>query len=370
MSALRTPQRAALAAALMLVFAGAAQAQHHAGHTPPDPSKTAETQQAQDAHDHSKMGHAAPVKDEAQPEAMDHSKTDHSKMDHGPAPAKDEGHSGMDHSKMGHAPAAAKDDPHAGMDHSQMDHSKMGHGPDAPQQPREPIPPITDADRAAAFPPISQHMEHAREFTSYVLLDRLETGDADHGRSQAWEAGAWFGSDLNRLWLRSEGEREDGRTESADLEVLYGRSVSPWWDVVVGAKHDFQPGGSQDWIAVGVQGLSPYKFEVQATAYIGASGRVAANIEAEYDVLLTNRLILQPVVEAEFNSRDDIARGVGQGFSKLEAGLRLRYEFHRRFAPYVGVVHERSFGATADLRRDEGEAVSDNRVVAGVRVWF
>ena len=350
MSALLFSRRAALAA-LTLAFAAAAQAQHHGAHAaqpqPPTPKPPA---QAEPAQDHSKMDHAA--------------------MGHEAAPKSGGEHEGMDHSKMGHEAPPKDSGDHAGMDHSKMDHAAMGHAPAASQAPREPIPPLTDADRAAAFPPLRQHMQHAREFNTYVLFDRLEVGDTDHGRGEAWEATAWFGGDLNRLWLRSEGEREGGVTGAANLEALYGRSITPWWDVVVGAKHDFKPGRSQDWFAVGLQGLSPYKFEVQATAYVGASGRVAANVEAEYDVLLTNRLILQPLVELEFNGSQDKQRGVGSGLSTLEAGLRLRYEFSRRFAPYVGVVHERAFGDTADLRRDEGESTRDTRVVAGVRVWF
>lgn len=246
----------------------------------------------------------------------------------------------------------------------------MGHGPPSQAAPVEPIPTLTDADRAAAFPDLAHGMHHAPERNSFVMFDRLEAVDLDHGRGEAWEAQAWFGSDLNRLWLRSEGERERGHTEAADLEVLYGRSVTPWWDVVAGLKHDFKPGRSRDWAAFGVQGLAPYKFEVSATAYIGESGATAATIEAEYEVLLTNRLILQPRVEVEAFGKDDPARGIGSGLSTVEAGLRLRYEFTRRFAPYVGVAWERAYGGTADHRRDDGEAVEDTHLVAGLRLWF
>jgi copper resistance protein B len=193
-------------------------------------------------------------------------------------------------------------------------------------------------------------MQHAKELNTYLVLQSTRRMDADHGSGQAWEAQGWVGSDLNRLWLRSEGERVDSHTESADLEALYGRSVSPWWDVVAGIKHDFKPGDSRTWAAFGVQGLAPYKFEVQATAYVGDSGRTALNLEAEYELLLTNRLILQPLVEVDVYGKDDPQRGIGSGLSTVEAGLRLRYEFTRRFAPYIGVVQERSFGDTADFR--------------------
>ena len=285
-----------------------------------------------------------------------------------PAWAQDHSH----HHAPPQQPEPSTSHDHAAMDHDahqqHVDHAAMGHG--GPDEPMEPIPPVTDADRAAAFPPIAHGMHHAPEINTFVLFDRLEAVDLDDGRGEAWEAQAWVGSDLNRLWLRSEGERERGRTESADLEVLYGRSVTPWWDVVAGLKHDFKPGPSRDWAAFGVQGLAPYKFEVSATAYLGEGGATAATVEAEYEVLLTNRLILQPRVELEAFGKDDPVRGTGSGLSTAEAGLRLRYEFTRRFAPYVGLVWERAYGGTADHRRDEGEHVEDTRVVAGLRLWF
>lgn len=270
-------------------------------------------------------------------------------------------HSGADHSQMDHSQ----------VDHFGMNHSGMEHGPSpTPSQPIEPIPPITDTDRAAAFPKLTHHMEHRSEFNTYVLFNRLEAIDGDHGRGQAWEAQAWLGGDLNRLWLRSEGERAGGEVDSADVEILYGRSVTPWWDVVAGVRHDFEPGPSRTWAALGVQGLAPYMFEVSATGYVGRSGHTAATIEVEYEVLFTNRLILQPLVELEFHGKDDPARGIGPGLSKGEAGVRLRYEIKREFAPYIGLVHERSFGRTADYHRADGGSVDDTKVVAGVRIWF
>jgi copper resistance protein B len=256
---------------------------------------------------------------------------------------------------------------HSKMDHSKMDHSKMTPAPDAP---RTPIPVLTDADREAARPPSEAHPVHDNGVNSKVLLNRLEVIDADHGTRLQWEGQAWIGTETDKLWLRTEGERIDNRTESADVEVLYGRPIARWWDVVAGVRHDFKPGASQDWAAIGVTGIAPYKFEVEATAYIGASGRTAARVEAEYELLLTNRLVLQPLVEANFNSKDDAMRGVGSGLSTMEAGLRLRYEIHRKFAPYIGVVHERAFGDTADFRELRGEEKSDTHIVAGVRVWF
>ena len=291
----------------------------------------------------------------------------------------------MDHSAMGHdmpmpAPKQAPVD-QATMQHDMgtmpskaapMDHAGMGHGAKAaaPAEPRTPIPVVTDEDRAAAVPPPNDHAVHDNTIQHYVLVNRLEAWNANPGTGLAWEGQGWIGTDRNRLWLRSEGERADGRTEAADLEVLYGRSIATWWDLVAGVRQDFKPGDSQSFAAIGVQGLAPQKFEVEATAYVGERGQTAARFEAEYELLLTNRLILQPLVEVNLFGKDDPARGIGSGLSTAEAGLRLRYEFTRQFAPYIGVVYERAFGGTADLRRAEGEDINDTRVVAGFRIWF
>jgi copper resistance protein B len=245
-------------------------------------------------------------------------------------------------------------------DHSQMDHSQMDHGPMRAGTVVTPIPEPTDAERTAAFPALERPMEHVREFNSLLVVNRLEAWDADPGTAVEWEAQGWVGSDLNRLWLRSEGERTRGSTEAADIEALYGRSISPWWDVVAGLRQDLEPGDARSWAAFGVQGLSPYKFEIAATAYVGESGRMAARLEIEYELLLTNRLILQPLMELN----------AGSGLGGAEAGLRLRYEIRRRLAPYIGVVHERALGSAADRRRAEGESERDTRAVAGVRIWY
>lgn len=265
----------------------------------------------------------------------------------------------MDYSGM-EMPAEQKAaDPHA------------GHAMAQPaDKPREPIPPITPADRAAAFPDVNGHRIHDDSIHYYALFNRLEAWNANSGTGFAWEGQGWAGTDLNRLWLRSEGERIDGATESADIEVLYGRATARWWNLVAGIRHDFQPGDSQTFAAIGVMGLAPYKFEVEATAYIGQSGQTAANLEVEYELLLTNRLILQPVVEIRLYGENDERRGIGSGLSNIEAGLRLRYEICREFAPYIGVTWEQAFGNTADFARDRGDAIDDSQIMIGLRTWF
>lgn len=238
------------------------------------------------------------------------------------------------------------------------------------EQPKEPIPALTDADRQAAFPrDLDGHAVHDNAVHFMVLFDQLEwQGGADGGPS--WENTTWVGGDRTRLWIRTEGESEDGRLENALADVLWGRMVARWWDVVAGVRQDFRPGDPQTWVGAGVQGLAPYWFEVEATAYVGSGGRTHARVEAEYELLVTNRLILQPLVEVEMYGKSDPARGLGKGLSTLETGLRLRYEFHRQFAPYVGVTWERRFFGTADFARAAGEDVGTARVALGLRSWF
>ena len=359
----RHPLAIGLASALWLAagFAPAwAQETDHASHHPeakPAPAATPSSPEPVDPH----AGHQPTPTDTM---SDDQGAMDHGSMKHGAADTAGSDHSTMDHSEM---------------DHSVMDHASMGHQPGASQdlpataEAHEPIPAITAADRAAAFQDLDAHVMHGESINSYWSLDRLEAWDADEdGTGMAWEAKAWVGSDLNRLWLRSEGERAGGSTESADVEVLYGRAIARWWDAVAGVRHDFGFGGgpSRTYAALGVIGLAPYKFEVEATAYLGESGQVGLGAEAEYEMLFTNRLIGQWLVEGEAWSKDDPAVGIGSGLSKVEAGFRLRYEFHRQFAPYVGVVWERAYGGTADQRRAQSGDIDDTRIVAGVRIWF
>ncbi|HJR73612.1 MAG TPA: copper resistance protein B [Luteimonas sp.] len=274
------------------------------------------------------------------------------------------------------ASAFAQHEGHAGMDHSQMGHAMPAAEQAQPAQP-SPLPPPTAEERAAAFPDLHgmdmrDHMDDDPLIGS-LQFDQLEWQDPADGSGDAgltWNLRGWLGGVNDRAWLRSEGERRDGRTEHGDVELLWGHATGPWWDRVVGLRHDFGEGRPRDWLAIGVQGLAPYKFEVAATAYVGESGRLAARVEAEYELLLTNRLILQPKVEADLYSKDDPENGIGRGLSSAEFGLRLRYEFRREFAPYLGYVWTRRFGETADLAQVAGGERSEGQWVAGFRFWF
>jgi copper resistance protein B len=258
-----------------------------------------------------------------------------------------------------------------------MDHA----GPDA-------VPSAADADERPpsghVAPPPPQHAMGAmspsdmvdvmgmddRARHGLVAFDRFEAADTDAGTALAWSARASYGGDADRLALRSEGERMQGRIEHADLELLWGHAIAPYWDTQVGVRHDVGHGPDRSWAAFGIQGLAPYWFEVNATAYVGEQGRTALRAELEYEALLTQRLVLQPRVELDAYGKDDRAAGIGAGLSDVAFGVRLRYEIRREFAPYLGVEWVRRFGRSADFARDDGADASDARVVAGVRWWF
>lgn len=261
----------------------------------------------------------------------------------------------------------------------QEGHGPHHHGPHAPEKdaagatetpPAEgdspepgaptPVPPLTDRDRQAAFPEVAPMRPKDARLHSLVLLDRLEWLSGDSG-GPALESKGWLGSDRQRLRFRAEGHGEGARLDDLEVDVLYGRAVTPVWDFVAGVRQDFRTGPEDTWLAVGIAGLAPYRFEVEAVAYVRPSGSAAARFEAEYTLLFTNRLILQPNLELSLRSGE--GSGVAEsGFGTLGAGLRLRYEIRREFAPYVGLAWTRPLGG------DSGG--SGARLAAGVRLWF
>ena len=203
-----------------------------------------------------------------------------------------------------------------------------------------------------------------------VMLDQLEYVHGQNGWSTAWDGRARIGYNLNQLWVRSEGQHAHGKTQDADAELLWGHAIAPYWDTMAGVRHDFGGGPSRNWAAFGIQGLAPYLFDVEATAYIGPSGRTAARIKSDYDLLLTQRLILTPEVEANLYGRSDSVRNLGSGLSDATVALRLRYEIRRWLAPYVGIGWSRKFGTTATYAERDHEPVLDHQFMVGVRFWF
>jgi copper resistance protein B len=257
-------------------------------------------------------------------------------------------------------------DPHAG--HTQP---KPAGEPQAASGDLPPfIPPVTDADRAAAFPDVMGHAVHDSDVNWFVLFDQLEWHPTEGPDGLDWDTKGWIGKDRDRFWFRTEGANDVGRIREANAHLLYGRAIARWWDLVAGLRQDVEPGSPQTWAAVGVQGLAPYGFEVEATAYVGGSGRTQLRVQTEYDVLLSNRWILQPLVDAVVFGKEDPDRDVGAGLSSIDAGLRLRYLVRREFAPYVGVTWNWKFSGTKDLARADGDPASLVRLALGVRLWM
>ena len=251
--------------------------------------------------------------------------------------------------------------------------ASSGHSESAPPPTSVIVPPwipeVTDDMRRVAFPEVHGHATHDRRINSFVLFDQLEWRAGNGPGAWSWSNTGWVGGDLNRLWFRTEGEGADGRMAGARVHGLYGRAVARWWDVVAGLRQDLQP-GAQTWLAVGVQGLAPGFFDVEATAYLSDEGQTAAHLAVEYDLLITNRLVLQPVVEIDVYGESNASLGVGSGLSAAAAGLRLRYQFTREFAPYLGVSWVKAQGDTAALPDDADVANGTPRLVTGVRLWF
>jgi len=281
------------------------------------------------------------------------------------APAMD--HSQMDHSQMKHEEPAtdAPADTHAGHGETgAMDHGSM-QGGSPPPDARDPHAYAEGSD----FGPYKLHLMDRHNFSAF-LFDNLEVAHNRDHTSLAYDVQAWFGSTYDRLVLKAEGDADDGRLEEARTELLWSHAVAAYWDVQVGARADHGEGPDRNWLAFGVQGLAPYWFEIDATAYASDEGHTALRLDLEYELLLTQKLILQPRIEANFYGKQDAARGIGTGLSDLKAGLRLRYEIRREFAPYVGVEWSGIYGSTADFARAAGHDTRETRLVAGLRLWF
>lgn len=219
--------------------------------------------------------------------------------------------------------------------------------------------------------PPSERLRLADEHKfSAVLLDRFERVWGPDENSTAIEGQLRYGTDYDRLVIKSELDIARGKLQDGRTEALWGHAFAPYWDSLLGIVYDGGIGPDRGWAAIGVQGLAPYWFEVNATAYLGSGGRVALDMDASYELLLTQKLILQPSLEVSAYGKGDEARGIGSGLNNGAVGLRLRYELTRQFAPYVGVEYTRLFGGTADMARNNGERVEEARLVAGLRIWF
>ncbi len=204
-----------------------------------------------------------------------------------------------------------------------------------------------------------------------VLVDHLErVYSHEAGAWTAYDVQAWYGRDFNRVVLKAEGQASQGRLRDARTEVLWGHAIAPYWDAQLGLRHDSGGGPDRNWLAFGVQGLAPYWFNLEATGYLGDQGRSALRLNASYELLLTQRVVLQPQLVLNLYGKDDPARGIGSGLSDGTAGLRLRYDISRQFSPYIGVEWRGRFGRTDDDARAAAEPRDTRELVAGLHAWF
>ncbi|GKS02575.1 copper resistance protein B [Sphingomonas aquatilis] len=298
-----------------------------------------------------------------------------------------------DHAAMGHCTPAASTAPKAAMPamshdvpqdmpmHAMHDMptaaaaTKSGTDLPAGNAPPPPPPTTRAADRfydpaAMAAADRTMRAEHGGMRFSQILFNLAEVQVRHGGDGYRWDGEGWFGGDIDRVVVKSEGEGTFGRSiDQAEVQALYAHAIGPYFNLLAGARQDLGPNGGRTHAAIGVEGLAPYWFDVEATLFASDKG-VRARGSAWYDQRLTQRAILQPRVEVNLAAQDEPDARIGAGLSSVEAGLRLRYEIAREFAPYVGINWERRYGATARYARADGEGSGGVSLALGIRGWF
>ena len=229
--------------------------------------------------------------------------------------------------------------------------------------------PATKDEPALGLEPMQPVMD--RPIIAHVIFNQLEGRWNGTNSEFRWDGQGWVGTDYDKLWIKSEGTLQgNGTLEDGQQQFLYDRAITTYFDLQGGLRSDLDSRPTRNWAALGIQGLAPYFFDLELTGFVSGEGHLAGKLQASYDLLLTQRLILQPQIELNIYSKADPARLVGAGYSDIDTGLRLRYEYTRTFAPYLGVVYEGKFGQTAIFARQAGESTGDFRFAFGVRVWF
>lgn len=359
---------AACLTALGLVLATPAFAQQHPGHPPAQPAPKPAPAKPKPK--------AAPAKPKPAPKATPVKPA----AEQTPAPDSapgEEAMPAMDWPTELPAGDAPKDEMQGMPGMEGMDHS--AHGGMAEEEVGNEPPPPAPADNAAdavfgaaAMRPSRDQLrrEHGGDTAWMVLVDQAEwrVGDGEDGF--AWNGEAWWGGDYNRLVVKSEGESTNGDLEEAEVQVLYSRAISPYFDLQAGVRQDLQDGPKRTYVTAGFEGLAPYWFETEGAVFLSNKGEGFARLEGSYDLRLTQRLILQPRAEINLSAQDVPELELGSGVTDLELGLRLRFEVKREFAPYAGITYGRKFGGTADYAKALGEDEDEVRFVVGLRAWF
>lgn len=314
--------------------------------------------------------------------AQDHSQhSSHARPDHSAHQAaqeeKPEGKKVEDHSQHQQAPAPAPFKLPDMTGAPAMDHSahSVGDLPKGPPPPEAFEGPQHAADaffgaEAMAAARAANHATHGDMKTGTLMLERLEARIAKGEDGYLWDLQGWYGGDIDKFVLKSEGEGEfGGAVEDAEVQALWGHAIGPFFDLQAGVRLDLEP-ETRSHLVLGVQGLAPYMWHVDGAFFLSDRGDLTARIEGEYDQKITQALILQPRIELELSAQDIPEREIGAGLTKIEPGLRLRYEIAREFAPYVGVEYEAKVGETADIAKAAGEDPDGLKFLLGVRAWF
>ncbi len=375
--------------ALLIALAASPVAAQNAGHS--DHAAMQETGDKATGAARSESDKASAEQSAAQaPAAPDHSVMDHRAMDHGQMNHGQVGQGQMDHETMDHG----------SMDHSTMDHSRMtpeaadnvapapgaqsaGGAPSANVVPTVETPPpaaagngparAADAIWGADAMQASRaqlKMENGGQRFFWFMADRAEYRAREGRDGYLWDLQGYYGGDIDKFFYKSEGEGSfSAQPESAEVQALWSHAIGPWFDLQAGVRQDFAP-RDRTYAVIGVQGLAPYRFELDSALFLSDRGDLTVRIEAELDQRISQRLILQPRAEVNLAAQDVPELGIGAGLDTAELGVRLRYEVAREFAPYIGIEQEWRVGRSADYARAEGERPSATNFVAGVRLWF
>jgi len=214
------------------------------------------------------------------------------------------------------------------------------------------------------------HTSEHRDQIFHMLRLETEAGVNRDGMRYSWDLDGWIGTDENKLWLKSEGEKEGGETVSkAEYWGMYSRNISAFWDAQAGIRFDEQP-GSTGYFIVGFNGLAPYFFETEAHMFISDNGDVSARLRQENDILITQRLITKPYAELNLSAQDVSELEIGSGITSGEFGIQTRYEITRKFAPYVDLRYERTLGETSGIAEKHGKNRDNTVASAGLRLMF
>ncbi len=279
----------------------------------------------------------------------------------------------QDHSGHGaHTPpeSTAPADPHAGHDMG-MNGAMQRNAPSGAQSGPEHAADLYHDPAVMAQAREQLLAENGGMRASVLYIDQLEATFDDEHEGYAWSLQGWDGGDINRFWWKSEGAGAfEDEVERAELQLLYSRAVTPYFDLQTGLRQTYRPEGDRTDLVLAVQGLAPYLFEVSAEAFVSNEAEITARAEAEYDVRLTQRLILQPRAELTLSADDIPEFEIASGFTDVELGARLRYQIRRNFAPYVGVEWEDALGDTRDLIKANGGDPDATHFVVGLHAFF